>query len=432
MEKVLILTVGGSHEPIVKSIKDTKADFVVFLCSDDSPTMKGSYTQITDKVEARDSKDPSKKLFLPNIPTQTNLKEGTWEIHKIKYFDDLNDCYQVSLRFIEEMRQKFKPDEIIADYTGGTKSMTAGLAAAALDDGNCKIILVAGIRSNLNKVTDKTEYVKPISHYDTLASKSLSQIASLLKRFDFAGTVNILEALIRFPLSNEKEQEIKSQLNICKGFDAWDRFDHVSAFEFLNPFKKYLVSYILPLERIKTEIEGKNAGYLMVEDLLLNAERRAIQGRYEDAIGRIYRAIELIAQIRLKTLHKQDTGNITIDTLTSLKEEFRANLEKYRNDENNEIKIGLRASYDLLYELNDIAFQPWYQENKNRLINFLKYRNDSLFAHGFKAIDQNTYEREVPIIIKLIRKLLDAIYKDEKRTEISQFPINVSKWQSSI
>ena len=38
----------------------------------------------------------------------------------------------------------------------------------------------------------------------------------------------------------------------------------------------------------------------MVEDLLLNAERRAIQGRYEDAIGRIYRAIELIAQIRLK------------------------------------------------------------------------------------------------------------------------------------
>ena len=430
MKKVLILTVGGSHEPIVKSIKDTKADYVVFLCSDDLLTTKGSYTQITDKVEARDSKDPSKKLSLPNIPTQTNLKEGTWEIQKIKYFDDLNDCYQISQRIIEEMRQKFKPDEIIADYTGGTKTMTAGLVAAALDDGNCKIILVAGIRSNLNKVTDKTEYVKPISHYDTLASKSLSQIASLLKRFDFAGAVNILEALIRFPLSNEKEQGIKSHLNISKGFDAWDRFDHVSAFEFLNPFRKYLVSYILPLEKIKTDIENKNLGYLMVEDLLLNAERRAIQGRYEDAIGRIYRAIELIAQIRLKTLYKQDTGNITIDTLPSLKEEFKANLEKYRNNENNEIKIGLRASYDLLYELNDFAFQQWYQENKNRLINFLKYRNDSLFAHGFKAIDQNTYEREVPIIIKLIRKLLDAIYKDEKRAEISQFPNDLSQFPS--
>ena len=105
MKKVLILTIGGSHEPIVKSIKDTKADYVVFLCSDDLLTTKGSYTQITDKVEARDSKDPSEKLSLPNIPTQTNFKEETWEIQKIKYFDNLNDCYHASQSTIEKMRR---------------------------------------------------------------------------------------------------------------------------------------------------------------------------------------------------------------------------------------------------------------------------------------------------------------------------------------
>lgn len=76
MKKNLILTVGSRHEPIVKSIKDTKADYIVFLCSDDLSTTKGSYTQITDKVEVRDRKVPSKKLSLPNIPTQTNLNEG--------------------------------------------------------------------------------------------------------------------------------------------------------------------------------------------------------------------------------------------------------------------------------------------------------------------------------------------------------------------
>jgi hypothetical protein len=31
-------------------------------------------------------------------------------------------------------------------------------------------------------------------------------------------------------------------------------------------------------------------GYEIVEDLLLNAERRAMQDRYDDAVGRLYRA----------------------------------------------------------------------------------------------------------------------------------------------
>jgi hypothetical protein len=40
-------------------------------------------------------------------------------------------------------------------------------------------------------------------------------------------------------------------------------------------------------------------GYEIVEDLLLNAERRAMQDRYDDAVGRLYRALELLVQIRL-------------------------------------------------------------------------------------------------------------------------------------
>ncbi|HLA00090.1 MAG TPA: hypothetical protein VJZ24_00465, partial [Thermodesulfovibrionales bacterium] len=90
MKKVLILTVGGSHEPIVKSLKEIKPDYIIFLCSDNSPAVKGSYTQITDKVEKK-NRDCSTS-FLANIPSQVNLKEETWEIVKIKYFDDLSSC----------------------------------------------------------------------------------------------------------------------------------------------------------------------------------------------------------------------------------------------------------------------------------------------------------------------------------------------------
>lgn len=433
MKKVLILTVGGSHEPVVKSIRDNKPDYIVFLCSDDLPTTKGSYIQITERVEVRDKTDPSKKSFLPGIPSQCNLKDGSWECVKIKDFDNLNDCYQISKKKVTEIRLRLNPDKIVIDYTGGTKSMTAGLASAALDDGTCEFVLVAGTRANLDKVTDKTEYIRPIAVYDTLANKNLALAESLLARFDFSGAINLLESSIKLSLSNEKNQEIQTYLNICKGFDAWDRFDHVSAYQYLNPYRKYFVDYVIPLEKIKTDVENNVLSYIIAEDILFNAERRANQGRYEDAIGRIYRSLELVAQIRLKVQYNQDTGNIALGQLSTLREEFKTKLEKHRNEEN-KIQIGLMQGYELLSELNDPVIHPWHQKCKNRIKDFLKYRNESLFAHGLKAIACDVYNNISPAIIELLRQLIDSLYKTDKkkRIELIQFPNDLKSIGNSM
>jgi len=414
MKKTLIVTVGGSHEPIVKSIKDNKPDYTVFLCSDDLPTTKGSYTQITERVEVKDKTDPTKRSFLPGIPSQCDLKDGTWRHIKIKDFDNLNDCYQISKKTIDEIRREHNPDKIIIDYTGGTKSMTAGLAAAALDDGNCEFVLVAGTRSNLDKVTNKTEYVRPIAVCDTIANKNLSQAGALVERYDFAGAVNILESTIKLSLSHEKNQYIQTCLDICRGFDAWDRFDHASAYQYLNLYRKYFVFYVIPLERIKTDVENNTLSYLITEDILLNAERRAKQRRYEDAIGRIYRSLELVAQTTLKNQYNQDTGNIAMDLLSLPNEDFKVKLKRHQNEEN-KVQIGLMMSYELLSELQDPVVQPWYQEHKNRIKNFLKYRNDSLFAHGLRAINQDTYETIAPPIIEPLRQLMEKLCENKKK-----------------
>ena len=67
------------------------------------------------------------------------------------------------------------------------------------------------------------------------------------------------------------------------------------------------------------------------------------------------------------------------------------------------------------------------KKNKDRIRNFLTFRNDSLFAHGIKAIGQITYEMEAPQIIEMIQKLLDDIYKNEGKQmpKMSQFPNNL-------
>lgn len=55
--------------------------------------------------------------------------------------------------------------------------------------------------------------------------------------------------------------------------------------------------YILALVAITKE----NGGYEQVQDLILNAERRAVQERYDDAVARLYRAVEMVAQVRLQS-----------------------------------------------------------------------------------------------------------------------------------
>ncbi|MDR4506848.1 MAG: TIGR02710 family CRISPR-associated CARF protein [Candidatus Brocadiaceae bacterium] len=421
MNRILIITIGGSHQPILKSLHDMKPDFTVFLCSDDIPTQKGSYTQITDRVAVKKDCETS---YLPNIPTQAGLKEDTWELRKIKYFDNLDECYRMSLETIHEMRQRFESAEIVIDYTGGTKTMTAGLTAAALDDGKCKIVLVSGTRSDLHKVTDKTEYVKPVAAFDTLAAKNIAQLEPLLERFDYSGAVSILQDTIILPLGNEKRQEVQTYLLIYRGFDAWDRFNHARAYDFLNPYRKYLVQYLIPLEIMKNTLESKETDYLIAEDIIFNAERRAAQGRYEDAVGRIYRAIEMIAQIRLKKDYQQSTDDVSMDALSILGEAWKDRLEKNKNDDTGKIQTGLRMSYELLVALDDGIFKPWYTENKNRIIDFLTYRNNSLFAHGFSAINSSLYEEKVPLILEKISLLLKTIYKSEKkkRIEMVQLP----------
>jgi hypothetical protein len=71
MLKILLITVGGSHQPIVTAISSLNPDRVIFLCSDGP---KGSKSQVIGEgkpCEVRRGTEVIDKL--PNIPTQVGL-----------------------------------------------------------------------------------------------------------------------------------------------------------------------------------------------------------------------------------------------------------------------------------------------------------------------------------------------------------------------
>lgn len=151
-------------------------------------------------------------------------------------------------------------------------------------------------------------------------------------------------------------------------------------------------------------MKAKDTGFERVEDLLLNAQRRALQERFDDAVGRMYRAIELTAQIWLEASRGILTGDVNCALVPESK---RADFERAR-DHDGRIKIGLLAAWDLVAAFENNPPGTLFTEQRARVLDFLKVRNDSLFAHGVRPISKADYQKHVPPMMEFLRGCIDA------------------------
>lgn len=130
----------------------------------------------------------------------------------------------------------------------------------------------------------------------------------------------------------------------------------------------------------------------------------------------MYRSLELIAQIRLSKEYGIDSSNVDIDVLRQNNVD-----EDYLSEINisDEIKFGLTADYELLAQLND-DLGDFYLENKNQIRNILKFRNNSILAHGFDSCSKKEYDEFSEIVLKAANLLHNSM---EKFIEETKFPI---------
>ncbi len=407
--KFLVITVGGSCAPIVTSIKDNKPDKIYFLCSVDTETTKGSYRTVLAEgnVCGKDPKNPDE----PNILSLADIPENSekYETIKINDFDDFNSCYRCSLDVLRTIRNEFLNADIIADYTGGTKSMSVGLGAASMYVDGVTICNVKGTRADLVKVLDGTQHASLVNMNEGFFQRQLELMDNLSKRYEYDGVLSVLNKMVELKnIPPETDKLIQKRRVYSKGFLSWDCFDHTEAWRLLSPYKKYMVDNIKFLEAViwsrrdidsnfkEKPIEGlsntpKGHGYEIVEDLLLNSERRALQGRYDDAVGRLYRALELLVQIRLKSQYGIETDGVDVKKIP---QEYREEYDFKNNMGRGTVKIGLKESYELLARLNsDDSLTQVYLSRENELIDLLRVRNLSLFAHGFKPITKEEHTK---------------------------------------
>ncbi|RMG37399.1 MAG: TIGR02710 family CRISPR-associated protein, partial [Planctomycetota bacterium] len=391
-----------SHQPIVKSIEHNRPEFVVFLCSDDTHRAKGSYLQVIGEGNVLRSSRDVPGPDLPNIVTLAGLTPDRYRVVKIPNVDDLNTCYHEAVRAIQDLRQRFPDARVIVDYTGGTKSMTAGLAAAAIDDGQCEIQVVTGARTNLEKVQDGTEFARQLSIGDIYVRRQLELCRLFLQRFDYAAVVELLEDAARKHVSQRYLQTLEHWRLFALAFDAWDRFDHQSARDLLAAAPR---SFPLHSRFANVLARDTGHGFELVEDLVRNAQRRAAQRRYDDAVGRFYRATELTAQIWLRKRHEIDTADVDLQRVP---EAVRDDLATQRRSEGEPVRIGLLRAWDLIAAFPEDPLAPVFTEARPRLLNALEVRNLSLFAHGLRPITAEDYRRIAEFLEPWLNQAIDA------------------------
>lgn len=382
MPRGLIVSLGtgpGVENAIAKSIRNANPEHLIFVASATSQaTLDRVWLALGRKV------DTSEQLLVTN---EQNVEE----------------CYRVAVEAVRLLRRKgLTVQEIALDFTSGTKAMSAGLVlgASAMEAGS--FVYVGGQRGPDGRVITGTELVMSLDPLQPWLDQRARQVTEFFNLYQFRSALQLLKEMGARTHEEKERTSIDAACHLVNAYDAWDKFDHQKAEEHF--------SKIQSLDRLQrwTIALQKNRGFLaallkekkrahetndltarfslaLLVDLLLNAERRAQEGKFDDAVARLYRFTEMLAQTALAR-HHINTSDVD---LSHLPETLREEIGKTRNHESRKIELALARSYALLESLGEPIGEA-FRVNAN-LKNYLQRRNSSVLAHGIDPVTEKDY-----------------------------------------
>ena len=382
--KIMFMSLGGSPEPLIQSLKTHVPERVVFLASHDSVSL---------------SRDVFKHLdFKPAVEYEITEDPNL-----------MFECYKAARRCLDRViRTGVSSDEIMVDYTGGTKVMTAALILATAGH-HFRFNYVGGERRNkdgVGTVIDGHEKMfAEMSPWSIFAEEERRQVITLFNRRRFAAVLEIINCCTR-ELPLQIEHYFRFVHPVAEGFLFWEQFNHSAALKRLDRGLDALREYlkINPaadlkafsdqvqecrrfLDRVITETNDmKKLHFILVKDLLNNAWRRIKDKRFDDATARIYRALELYGQVFFEEVAGCSNAKVKPDLIPEkLRQEF---VRKYLYPGSRLLKLPLTATFIYLNAMGHDAGARYFEREKE-LKNITSNRNQSILAHGIRPIKEH-------------------------------------------
>ncbi len=405
---ILICTVGGSPEPVLRSISENSPRFVHFVCSEDDAATgsKGSHVEVTKQR---------------GIATRAGLAPDTYMVHRVPG-DDPEAAYVIIDEVMTSALDE-PPDDVVADFTGGTKSMSVGLVLAAAGRPSVRLQLVTGPRPDLFKVRTGMERVLPLRLLLPRLRSELEQAAGAWRRFAYDDAAERLDALLREAPAAERGP-IERLCALSRGFAAWDRFEHARALDLLSAYTPAAGPWLADWLPALCLLAGDNRARrdpLAIRDLWHNAQRRAAQGRYDDAVARCYRLIEWTAQWLLFRDHGvEDSGKVSASLVPS---DLAASCKT--SADGGTVELPLTAAWELVARLRpESPAGLFFIAHTARLLEWIKTRNFSILAHGDRPVDAEAWTDAHTFLLHYFLPMLEEeCAADRRLPRLPQLPI---------
>lgn len=397
MAKALIASVGGTPEPIVITFSEEQPEFVCFFAS------QKSVDQIAD----------IKRKAGATCQDEKELTEDP---------DDLVECYRTALNCIDRVRRHgISLDDTLVDYTGGTKVMGAALAMAA-GSHNVRFSYVGGSarsKGGLGTVETGAERRRiDRNPWQLFAVEEKRRIAQYFNSYQYGAATQGLKALL--PRLSDPERLILDAISTAAdAYAAWDRFDHRAAWNSLGKARQLLTErcqmagrseyaeflsvldhHVLFLSDLREQTDQVRRSHVsLVGDLVANAERRIEEHKFDDAIARLYRAVEMVGQVRFEQVLGVSTSKVpTSQVPESLRDEY---VRRYWDEKSGYLKIGLAAAYQVLIVIGD-PIGAKYVERQKKLEQLLGARNGSILAHGLVPLSEERARQMLEVALTLL------------------------------
>ena len=405
MRKVLVLTVGGSPQPLRSAIEAGAWDRTVFIVSDGSDGKPSSRPKVEDAEIEYDRQKGLRGPGLRHVPACPK------DIAIIAVPpDDLDRALALTdAALVAELRAGAA---VTVNYTGGTKTMTVALVLAASAREGVRIEFMVGERSDLVGITDGTEHPVEMPGHLLGVANLFALARAEAKRRAYGAALAVVGQIKQGLGAAEggparPPQSWRGQAEDWRDFlevlDAWDRFDVKGAWDKLSKARNRKAPWIDAFpqsnaDRLKSLADERKAGAgpCLCEDLWLNAQRRADLGLYDDAIARLYRLAEAAVQARLRLRHGiPDTGAVPV---AMLPEALRQTCKVKRAPQTGEevAELPLFGALELLAHRDpaDPLVAAWPRDGARFATpDWQRARNRSILAHGFRPASREDWDK---------------------------------------
>ena len=407
MRRVLICTVGGQSLPVVDAVRENAPlDLVYFLCSQGNARSASAVTirrATTRESRARCphcGRDFVESTRARALAEMAELEERQYVIEGIEDPDDLGQVVAACERIQADIWKRWRSGvEVIANYTGGTKTMSLGLGFYALGrtgPPNWTLQLnrvVTGGRTDLIGVRGGAQPVFQDS------SKTLRDIATkwadqLAQQGDYRGALLVLSKAATEERHRSKDQAQLLRLGLRLRVQvAREGCDYAEALELtrqdgelaevFGPRLEVLIQIVAALESDRPWPSPVLTGLELVDEMKESSERFAQRGLYAEAVVRMHRAIGLLAQLRLKRLGGPDL------------EEARSATRRISGRRDGPPGPSLEAAYRSLSDLGD-PLGRYFTERRESIEPLLEMKRRSIYGEGLASIERESWIAHAP------------------------------------